>query len=384
MPPADLSEPTPDVYRRLQEHLDEAMPVPFPATRTGAELRILRLLFSEAEAHLALCLGTLPEPISVIHRRVGRRRIDRDALAATLNDLARRGLVHRVGTRQRPLFGKAPFVVGFYEAQVNRLTPEFQRAVEEYADEGFGEIFHEATTPQLRTVPINQPIAFERAVGSYDDIRALVRASEGPFAVMNCICQQGKDLIGKPCKQTSHREHCLTLGSAAKSMVRRGDARFLSRDEMLGLLDEADREGLVVQPQNTQSPLFICCCCGCCCGVLTTAKHRPHPAASFANNFVVRADSSRCSECGACVSRCQMEAIRQDEGPAVISVERCIGCGLCISTCPADALQLIPKSERPVPPPRNPARLYLRMFRDRYGVVGVVRTVVRRALGLRT
>ena len=360
------------------------MPVPFPATKSGAELRILRLLFSETEARLTLCLGTLPERVAVIHRRFGRSRIDRDALVEMLTGLARRGLVNRAGSRRNPLYGKIPFVVGFYEAQVNRLTPEFQRAVEDYADEGFGEIFHQGRTPQLRTVPINQPIAFERSVGQYDDIRAVVRASEGPFAVMNCICQQGKDLIGQPCTQTDHREHCLTLGSAARSMVRRGDGRFVTREEMLALLDQADRDGLVVQPQNTQNPLFICCCCGCCCGVLTTAKRREHPAASFANNFVAASNAGACSACGACVDRCQMEAISVDTGGAVIALDRCIGCGLCISTCPSDALALVPKGTTPSTPPKDMGRLYLQMFKDRFGTLGVIKTVAKRALGMRT
>jgi hypothetical protein len=42
-----------DVYRRLQQHLDR-MPVGFPATRSGVEIRILRQLFSPEAAEIAL------------------------------------------------------------------------------------------------------------------------------------------------------------------------------------------------------------------------------------------------------------------------------------------------------------------------------------------
>ena len=43
-----------------------------------------------------------------------------------------------------------------------------------------------------------------------------------------------------------------TMGPAAKGMVDSGAAHFVSREEMLGLLDEADRDGLVLQPDPSQ------------------------------------------------------------------------------------------------------------------------------------
>lgn len=211
-------------------------------------------------------------------------------------------------------------------------------------------------------MPINQSIPVERFVGSYDNIREFVRASPGPFAVMNCICQQGKDLLDKPCKVSTDREHCLTFGSAAEAMVRRGDGRFITRDQMLEFLDRADREGLVLEPQNTQDPLFICCCCGCCCGVLTTAKKLPRPAEFFAANYYAEADSSACTECGTCATRCQMEAVVTDTGPTTVLVERCIGCGLCVTTCPSEAMRLVAKTDATAPP-KDTARLYMRMPR---------------------
>ena len=54
---------TPDVYRRLQKHID-VMPVGFPATASGVELSILRRLFTPEEAEAALLLSALPEPLS--------------------------------------------------------------------------------------------------------------------------------------------------------------------------------------------------------------------------------------------------------------------------------------------------------------------------------
>lgn len=376
--PAPDGSPDDELYRSLQRHLDR-MPVPYPATESGVELSILRRLFSPEDARLALCLSAIPESVATVHRRAGRTT-PRAALADALDRMAERGLIQRVATRRGVLYGKSPFVVGFYEAQVNRLTADLQRDVDRYGDEAFGAAFHSGRTPQLRTVPVNESIPFERVVGRYDDMRAFVLASPGPFAVMNCICQQGKDLVGEPCRQTHDREHCLTIGMAAESMVGRGTARFITRDETLKFLERADREGLVVEPQNTQDPLFICCCCGCCCGVLTTAKKLPRPASFFAANYHAVVDAGACNSCLVCESRCQMQAIACDDGPASVKLERCIGCGLCVTTCATGAVRLVANLDARVPPKDTP-RLYARMYRERFGTLGMAAAVGRRLIG---
>ena len=94
------------------------------------------------------------------------------------------------------------FAVGIYEHQVHRLTPEFERDSQQYLDEAFGEAFHSKKTTQMRIVPVNRDIPVERNVTSYDDLRAYVESSSGPFARMTCICRHGKELLGHKCKQT--------------------------------------------------------------------------------------------------------------------------------------------------------------------------------------
>ena len=58
-----------DVYRRLQEHLDE-LPVGYPATQSGVELRILKRLFTPVEAEVALGLNAVPEAVEKIQQRL--------------------------------------------------------------------------------------------------------------------------------------------------------------------------------------------------------------------------------------------------------------------------------------------------------------------------
>lgn len=55
-------------YNKLQRHLDKQA-VGFPATKSGAEIKILQHIFSPAEAELATCLTYQPEPIEIIFQR---------------------------------------------------------------------------------------------------------------------------------------------------------------------------------------------------------------------------------------------------------------------------------------------------------------------------
>jgi Na+-translocating ferredoxin:NAD+ oxidoreductase subunit B len=367
-----------DLYRRLQQHLDR-MPVPFPATDSGVEIRILQRLFTPEEAEAALALSMIPEPAGTIRKRLpDSRTLDR--LVALLDSMANKGVIERVTARGRKRYAKSILAIGIYERQLTRLTAELQSDVETYFEEAFGRAFQTATPRQIRTVPVNVEIVSDRAVASYDDIRSFVVKSAGPFAVMDCICRHGRDLLGQPCQQTSLRRTCLTFGPAAKGMVDSGAAQFIAREETLEVLSAADREGLVLQPQNTTEPLFICCCCGCCCGVLRSAKVLPEPAAFFKASYHAASDADICAGCAICESRCQMEAVHVTDGSAAVDLSRCIGCGLCVTTCSTGAMRLLPNATSAEPAKSTPA-LYLKMYRERFGTYEMAKALGKAIVG---
>jgi len=367
-----------ELYRALQRHLDR-MPVPYPATESGVEIRILKQLFTPDEARLALCLSAIPETLGTIHRRT-RRQMSREQLGQALDRMAEKGSIQKLPGKKGPLYGKAPLAVGMYEAQADRLTPELERDVRTYFEGAFARGFLGRPTPQMRTVPVHKSIPVERAVASYDYIRGCVEAMQGPFAVIPCICRRGRALTGQPCKQTTEPRNCLVFGAVATMMINRGIGRPVSKEEMLGFLELADREGLVLEPQNTQNPLFVCCCCGCCCGVLTMAKTLPKPAEFFQADFLAVVDRDKCQVCGTCATRCQMDAIADNEGPPVVVEDRCIGCGLCVTTCPSEAMTLRKKERRP-PPPKDTAELYSKIFRERFGPLRAAAAVAGHLVG---
>jgi len=59
---------------------------------------------------------------------------------------------------------------------------------------------------------------------------------------------------------------------------------------------------------------------------------------------LIEKDNEKCTDCGACVSLCPVDAITFENDFSVeIDEERCIGvtCGLCVDACPARAIRLI-------------------------------------------
>src|ERR1035441_2486501 len=168
------------LYRRLQQHLDR-MPVGFPATESGVEIRILQRLFTPEEAEVALELSAIPETAATIHKRL-KSRLTFPELKQKLEQMGQKGNILAWPIEGEFHYAKMIFAIGMYERQCKTLTPEFERDTRQFFEEGFGRAFHTKKTTQLRIVPVNKQIAVERGVTTYDQIRAHVEASPGPFA----------------------------------------------------------------------------------------------------------------------------------------------------------------------------------------------------------
>jgi Pyruvate/2-oxoacid:ferredoxin oxidoreductase delta subunit len=371
----------PDVYRRLQQHIDR-MPVGFPATESGVELRILKRLFTPEEAEVGLLLSAVPEDLDRIHRRAKKTGLGREELGRTLDRMVAKGAILGRGHGNRKRYSKAQLAVGMYEFQVDRLTKEFQLDVEQYFEEGFGEAFHGPRTGQMRTIPVGARFVPDRRVGRYDDARQLIEGTAGPIAVMNCVCRQGQDLKDDPCQQTDARRVCMTFKGAARKLIAEGTAQAVSYEEALAFAQRAEEDGMVLQPENTQDPHFICFCCGCCCGVLRTAKQLPHPADYVQSNYRAVVNPELCTECETCHSRCPMDALDSSNGATRVEPHRCIGCGLCVTTCPSEALSLVAREQETVPP-RDQRSLYRKILVERFGVLRTARMVAGALLGRR-
>ena len=351
-----------DVYRELQKHLNK-MPIGFPATESGIELRVLKHLFTPEQAQLAIKLSYRPEPLKRIHRKIKKRGISIELLEEKLDEMYNKGIINfginKEGDKEEKFYANAPLVIGMFEFQLNHLTKEFVNDVKQYFEESFWENeFNKTKIPQLRTIPIEQAIEREQSVATYDDLRSIIENVGGTIAVQECICRQGKDLLGEPCKRIKRRDVCFSFRRGAEGYIDKGLAREVSKEEALEILEEVEQAGLVIQPGNSQRPMCICCCCGCCCEVLTNQKRFTEPAQFFATNFYAEVDPDLCVGCGTCEERCNMDAIHVEDNISYVDKTRCIGCGVCVPTCTAEAIKLHKKEEEIVPP-KNTAATYM-------------------------
>lgn len=325
-----------DIYQRLVKHLD-SLPGGFPPSHTGAEIPLLKRLFSPEEAELACDLTLEREDAAAFASRIG---IDPEHAARGLTEMAKKGLIFSVHPEDGPpLFQAAPFVVGIYEFQVGNL------------DKGLIELLNEywntqkrrrpvKTINQMRTIPIGKSIDPHLEAIPYQKVRELVEAHER-FAVAQCICRLSASLEGEGCNALD--EACLIFGEWADFYVRGGNGRYIELPEVLEILERADEENLVLQPSNSREIAAICCCCGCCCGILQGIKHHPRPAEIVSSVYIAVLDQGLCVDCGVCLKRCQMDALTRDDDVVSLNSDRCIGCGLCVTKCPSHALTLVIK-----------------------------------------
>lgn len=335
--------PAEDVYEALAAHLDR-LPAGFPRTPDGVEMRLLRRLFSPEEAALAPFLTLKPESVEKIATRLSKPT---EELASKLETMARKGLIfrHRRGDQVR--YMAAQFAVGIWEYHVNDLDPELIKDLNEYLPYFFAQI-NKLKTPQLRTIPVSRALPSEQRIVGYEKARELILEQQ-EIVVAPCICRRERQIMGEGCRHPL--ETCLVFGSGAQYYLENGLGRAIDQQEALRILDEAEQSGLVLQPSNSQKVVNICSCCGCCCQILKNLKRLPQPAAHVASNYFAHVDGDRCTGCGICVERCQMDAIAVGECAAVLR-SRCIGCGLCVPTCPEAAVALVakPEAERYTPP----------------------------------
>jgi len=350
-------------YENLRTHLN-TMPVGFPSTESGIEIKILKHLFTPEEARIALALKFLGEPVKNIHNRLKKSGFSLEDVENKLDEMYFKGLIFRVTDKLMAInyYSSAPFIIGMYEFQLNDLTPEFFKDSEQYLHETYvRHEYNKTGIPQLRVIPVDQVVGHDQKIATYDDVKQLIDNIGEPIAVMDCICRKGAKLVGDPCKKTDLDEACLTFRRGAESFIEKGLAREITKEEAFKILEKAKEDGLVLQPGNALRPISICICCGCCCGVLGSQKMLPKVSQLFATNFRAEVDSNSCLGCGTCESRCNLEAVHVKNDIARVDKETCIGCGVCVTKCSSGAMTLV-KKEKEIIPPKNTMELYTKIM----------------------
>jgi len=332
-------------YERLATALNK-LPNSFPRTKSNIEITLLKKIFLPEEANLAGQLTGTREPVGVIAKRTGLTE------AETINRLKammERGFVW--GDPGEGSFRLAPFVVGIYESQLERMDHELAHLFEEYLDQGGIEIMR--PQPAIhRVIPAQSAVKTEWIL-PYDKLRELLMSCN-TFRVRDCICRKQQDLEGtRKCTFPLHVELIFYTG---KESTEPPVPPFVTKEEALAVLDKTEKIGLVHTVSNVADGVYyVCNCCGCCCGILRGITEFGIEKSVAAANYYSVIDPNKCEGCGTCIQRCQMHAISASKDEiAIVNREKCIGCGLCVTGCPASVARLDRKAEEEiVNPPLN-------------------------------
>jgi len=100
-------------YVRLQQHLDRQA-VGFPATKSGAEIRVLKHIFTPREAEVATCLSYKLEPLETVFERAGNLVGSPGELAAVLDGIEKKGGIETRMKDGKKHYCNPPLIVGMY------------------------------------------------------------------------------------------------------------------------------------------------------------------------------------------------------------------------------------------------------------------------------
>jgi len=319
------------VYEKLRELLD-CHPVGCESTQEISE--ILKILFTEEEAKVALGLSFVPLAVEDVANRAG---VEPKEAQEKLESLAQKGCAF--ARKKDGIWGYAlnnavflfemPYRKGLHDEIPNKLTALWKEHIPKvFADP-------KKTTPLYRVIPVQRKIDHSPEVLPFSKVYEMIDSAK-VVGVSHCPCREFSQNCDAP------RETCMVFDETCTFMVERGFARYLNKEEMKQKLMEYDKLGLVRQVNNTKNRLeFICNCCPCCCLVLRQMTKYKNPQAFIHSSFIPVLDKTKCDSSGICADeRCPVGAIEMADGNPILNLDLCIGCGLCSSGCPNNAWRM--------------------------------------------
>jgi ferredoxin len=357
-------------YAQLAERLNR-----FPQGAPPSDLlfSILRMLFSEKEAHLVSLLPIKPFDAETAARAWKVAPAD---ATRVLDELASRALLVDIERDGRSIYCLPPPMAGFFEFSMMRLRPDLdQKALAELfyqymnVEEDFIKALFTEGRTQLGRAFVQEPmLPADNALIVLDYERASeVVKTATHIGVGICYCRHKMMHLGRACD--APLDICMTFNSSAESLTKYGHARSVTVSECMGLLDTAYERGLVQFGENVQRSVnFICNCCGCCCEALIAQRRFASLHPIHTTNFMPHVEEAACTGCGTCVNACPIEAMslvsaNEPRAPgrrkAKIDESICLGCGVCVRACPSGALSLRSRPIRVVTPVNSAHRAVL-------------------------
>ncbi|MCX7990578.1 MAG: 4Fe-4S binding protein [Proteobacteria bacterium] len=240
----------------------------------------------------------------------------------------------------------------FMKKRTDLPMEELARLMTEYLHDDIGQAreFFGGKTPLTRTLVYEDKIPVTSNITTYEDAKKIIRKA-GYGGVSLCYCRHKKFHQNESCKKSAPMEDiCISLGSTAQFMVRRGFAKELTVEELIKVLDKAREHGLTHVTDNIRNrQSFICNCCNCCCELMAGVM-MGYKSGIAKTRFIAEIDGDKCDFCGKCIKNCNIKCIscEKTERKRVAKIDKsaCLGCGACISSCYFGAISLIERQDK--------------------------------------
>ena len=317
------------VYVRLAEHVDKEYHMPGSHDENDPMVKYFRIILNDEQAELAEKITRVPMPADLIARKIGRS--DAVKLDEQLWELSQLGVLYFEEANNGKKYYHIPnWAPGIVEYMVGNMhIPGVAECFDEYSQASGGEVMMMSPNGGgMRVVPVMKEIAaqpksltYEQVLGYLDQVFYAPDdvKHEHPlppkFSLADCACRTSKQMIGEGCEHPI-KDMCIQIGPEAEYYIRTGKGRKATREEVLQVLDYAEKTGCVHEifefsfaERPVGESVFICNCCGCSCGVLS-GNFKFGGNGGTHSNYLPEVDPEKCVACGGCVEKCPANAIR--------------------------------------------------------------------------
>ena len=162
----------------------------------------------------------------------------------------------------------------------------------------------------MHVIPVEKAIEHENQSASVEHISHWLNKYD-KYSVGQCTCRKQQQMRGEGSGEING-EFCIGVGDMAEYCVNRGMGRYLTYDEVLEVLERAERHGFVHQVTNIDGENKIVAICNCApgvCNALRTSQLYNTPNMSR-SAYRAHVEKSKCVACGKCVEVCPVGAAK--------------------------------------------------------------------------
>jgi len=350
-----MTETDNQLWYKTVRALVKAGGMPLPANQALADL--IKEMLTEEQANFLIKVKKRSSTFEELKARTG---LDDKPLKGMLDSLFNVGAMISLPSRSsgQEIYYISPIMPGMLEFEFMRGKSGEKYEKLAHLHEKFFEGIIEGTQknydtavkmfkkfpPIMRTIPVGEKVEpTEEVAMPLQDIAKIIDSVD-VIGVGACYCRHEKNLLNEPCQKTKLQKNCFSFGRMATFLIDHGFIEPISKEDALKVMKKAEEDGLVHKVVHSGSDInreiaAICNCCDCCCGNIGMYNKGGFPLVDLTAHRAV-VNEVDCVGCGACVDRCNFNAITIVDDKSTIDENLCCGCGVCTITCPNDAIDI--------------------------------------------